>query len=213
MNSAIKDLSNIPAGFANDFHTSQMVFRTALKALSYPGKLHTLEHDAPVPNETNPVIGGLLLALLDSETSLWSSNSMTMNFALDWLKFHTDCAVFKTTEEADFLWIKNIRDLPNLKKCKLGSDQYPDKSATCLIEVPNLNKKSPWRYKLKGPGIKFEEKLEIQGWDEEDYHDFLSFWNENNRLFPCGIDVFLSDGQYILGLPRTTHLAYSEGDT
>ena len=213
MTSTLKDLSEIPAGFANSFHTSQSVFRTALKALSYPGRVLKLEHDAAIPDQTNPAIGALLLALLDSETSLWCSNQSEINLAADWLQFHTDCAILKTPEEVDFLWVKNICDLPSLNNFKLGTDQYPDKSATCILEVPNLKEKSPLSYELKGPGIHFKEILEIKGWEQKDYQDFLTFWNQNNQLFPCGIDVFLSDGKYIVGLPRTTHLAYPEGDT
>jgi len=212
MTTQLKDLSNIPAGFANEFHTSQLVFRTALKALSYPGRVIEMEHDAITPSDANPVASGLLLALLDSETSLWCSNPSTMCAAADWLQFHTDCSVLTSPESADFLWVKNIRDLPNLKDCKLGTDQYPDKSATCVIEVPHLREESPWPFTLKGPGIQFEEHLHIQGWEEKDHEEFLKFWKANNLLFPCGIDIFFCDGHSLLGLPRTTQLSYPRGE-
>ena len=212
MKTRVKDLSDIPAGFGNEHQSSQQIFRSALKALSYPGRLVDVHHDACTPEGTNTVIAGMLLALLDSETSLWCSNSNHMYLATEWLKFHTDCVVFETPGQADFLWIDHIQDLPNLENLKRGTDQYPDRSATCIINVPNLSEKSSSFYQLRGPGIESQKNFTLNGWLEKDHHIFLEFWNKNTKYFPCGVDVYMSDGFHLLGLPRTTQLKYVQGE-
>ena len=205
------DLSTIPAGFADYAQTSQKVYRAALQALSYPGRLIDLDHDASTPKDTNRVVAGLLSALLDSETSLWCSSKDQLIQACEWLQFHTDCAVLESSEQADFLWIKNIEEFPEIERIKTGTDQYPDRSATCIIEVPSLSQKSIDFFTLKGPGIQFTSELHVKGWSKEIYKKLLSIWTQNHQLFPCGIDLYLSDGQHLIGLPRSTQLSYLEG--
>jgi alpha-D-ribose 1-methylphosphonate 5-triphosphate synthase subunit PhnH len=212
MTSILKNLSSIPAGFGNESHSSQQIFRSALKALSYPGRLLELQHDASTPKGVNSVVAGMLLALLDSETSLWCTNSKSLNLATEWLNFHTDCVVLDTPEKADFLWVEHIHDLPHFETLKRGTNQYPDRSATCIIEVPKLSEKTSPFYQLKGPGIQSQENLFIQGWQQKEYLMFFDFWNTNAQHFPCGVDVYMSDSSHLLGLPRTTQLKYIEGE-
>jgi len=208
---ANKDLSSIAEGFADIAQTSQKVYRCALNAMSYPGRLFELSHDASTPKDTDQVVSGLLLALLDSETSLWCSDKERLANACEWLQFHTDCVVLDSPEQADFLWMTSISDFPNLALLKAGTDEYPDRSATCIIEVPKLSEKSDDFFTLKGPGIQFEGELHIKGWSNKDHKEWLSLWTQNHQLFPCGVDVYLSDGQHLLGLPRSTKLSYLQG--
>jgi len=209
MNVQMSDLSKIPAGFGDETQSSQSIFRAALNALSYPGKLTELKHDANPPVDADPITSVLLLALLDSESSLWLSHSLKNTLVSSWLQFHTDCTVTENIEKADFVWIKNLDELPQLIQLQTGTDQYPDRSATCIIEIESLTQKSEnGAFLLQGPGIKDKSDLEIKGWSKQECVRWNEFWNSNNDLFPCGVDVFLSDGKALVGLPRTTALSF-----
>jgi len=209
MNEPVTDLATLSPGFGDETHSSQFIFRTVLNALSYPGRLNTLHHDARPPLGLNPVASGVLLALLDSETSLWLSDSLRNTLASTWLQFHTDCTITDDIKTADFVWIKRFAECPALDQLQTGSDAYPDRSAICIIEVESLTKKSDQgSFVLQGPGIKETQELDISAWSREECKMWLEFWNSNRALFPCGVDVFFSDGEALVGLPRTSLLSF-----
>ena len=78
----------------------------------------------------------------------------------------------------------------------IGTDTYPDRSATLVIEVPVLGA-GPMRT-WRGPGIDGQASVAVAGLD----HAFWLDWAANHSLFPCGVDVVFAAGSQLLALPR-----------
>jgi alpha-D-ribose 1-methylphosphonate 5-triphosphate synthase subunit PhnH len=195
------DLQNIVAGFEHEAFGSQAVFRVALDALSHPGRVFDMPLATALPRQGQGAAAALLLGLLDADTTLWLSPSLASSDAPAWLRFHTGCQIVNDATAAQFLWVAQADDMPLLSSLQLGSDAYPDQSATCVLEVDSLHTDAAgWR--LQGPGIASKRRLLAQGLAPE----FALQWADNHASFPRGVDVFLSTATCIAGLPRTTRI-------
>jgi alpha-D-ribose 1-methylphosphonate 5-triphosphate synthase subunit PhnH len=206
------DLSNLGAGFTHEAFGSQAMFRVALEALSHPGRCMTVSHDAEVPQTGHPASAALLLALLDSDCTLWLSPSLANSDAAAWLRFHTGCQLVTQADQAMFAWVAAGDAMPALTIFSQGSDNAPDQSATCVLDLPLLDAKgshesgaSQWA--LKGPGIQDVNHVSVDGLAA----DFLAQWTANHASFPRGVDLFLASAQQLVGLPRTTSIQLSGG--
>ena len=113
------------------------------------------------------------------------------------LRFHCGCPLAGGPGDARFAVIAAPGSMPPLSAFHAGSDQYPDRSATVLIQVPSFDD-GP-RVRLSGPGIKDQAALTVTGLPQ----DFWQQWAANGQLFPTGVDVILSCGAELVGLPRT----------
>ncbi len=206
------DLSMVCAGFNEPSHGSQTAFRGALEALSHPGRVIDLVPQAEIPEGAQASASGLLLALLDADSRLWLSPALATSNAVHWLVFHTNCSIVSNPAEADFAWIDCIETMTNLDQWQLGTDEYPDSSTTCLINVEGFeNQSAPTQtLVLQGPGILETQSLTIQGITAQQSSAFIKKCNENNQHFPRGIDVFLCAPQHITGIPRTSKVMSSD---
>ena len=195
------DLQNIVAGFDHEAFGSQAVFRVALDALSHPGRVFDMPLDTALPRQGHCAAAALLLGLLDADTTLWLSPSLAGSDAPAWLRFHTGCHIVADAAAAQFVWVAQGDDMPQLSSLQLGSDAYPDQSATCVLEVDSLHSDAgAWR--LQGPGIPTERSLRVRGISPE----FALEWADNHASFPRGVDVYLCTATQIAGLPRTTRI-------
>lgn len=203
-----QDLSLVGAGFSHQAHGSQALFRAALQALSYPGKVMDVQHDAQVPATGNSASAALLLALLDSDCSVWLSPTLAANDSVSaWLRFHTGCRVVDVPEQAQFAWCADLTELPLLNSLMTGSDVSPEQSCTCVIDVPGLTTASDGKYwELSGPGIQDRTALRLEEVPDAVASAFATQWAANHSRFPCGVDVFLTSPGAIVGLPRTTRI-------
>ncbi len=198
------DLGGIGAGFADPSFGSQAVFRSCLEAISRPGTLLEVESEAEVPKGAHPAAYSLLLALLDQDTRLWIAPSLEASAhgaAIgEFLGFHTGCRRADTPCLADFALLSTGRGLPPLEAFASGSEDYPDRSATLVLQADELRDDSGWS--LTGPGIRGRTRLAVAGLD----HAFLAQWAANHGMFPRGVDIFISCGRRLVGLPRTTRI-------
>jgi len=206
------DLSNLGAGFTHEAFGSQAVFRVALEALSHPGRCITVRHDAEVPQTGHPASAALLLALLDSDSTLWLSPSLANSDAAAWLRFHTGCQLVTHADQAMFAWVAAGDAMPALASFSQGSDNAPDQSATCVLDLPLLDAKAgsesgAAQWALRGPGIQDVNHLSVDGLAL----NFLAQWTANHASFPRGVDLFLASAQQLVGLPRTTSIQLSGG--
>ena len=195
-------LSALGAGFSSEALGSQGVFRAVLQALSQPGAPVVVAHDAEVPATGHEASAAVLLALLDSECTLWLSPRLAASQAGVWLRFHTGCVLVDSPEQARFAWVAAGDAMPALAGLQCGSDEYPDQSATCVVDVavlaPAVHGAGAWR--LTGPGIRDAQHLHVAGLPG----DFTAQWADNHGAFPRGVDVVLATASHIAGLPRTT---------
>ena len=132
-----------------------------------------------------------------------SSSTRTMTATADvakWLKFHTSAPVTPDTLASSFALIGDVQALPSLDRFALGSNEYPDRSTTLIVQVDSLT--SGPAYQLTGPGI--DGTAILQATIRQDLFERLAL---NAILFPRGIDVVLVDDDRIVAIPRTTRLA------
>lgn len=199
------DLQEMVPGFENPSLDSQAVFRVALDAFSHPGRVLDIPLNAAWPSGCRGTPAVLLLSLLDADTRVWLSPSLMHDNAAAWLRFHTGCNVVDDPGNAQFLWMAQSDPMPWLTELCLGSDEYPDQSATLVIEVLELQPGlSGWH--LAGPGIEGVRKLGVLGAPL----DFEHQWRLNCDAFPRGVDIFFTTENQIAGLTRTTRIMAGE---
>ncbi|MEQ1660944.1 MAG: phosphonate C-P lyase system protein PhnH [Hylemonella sp.] len=147
----------------------------------------------------------LLLALLDADCCLWLSPTLCDSDAAAWLRFHTGCQLTATPAHAQFAWVAAGDTLPSLESFAGGSENYPDQSTTCVIDVLSLASGGADDWRLSGPGIPGETNVGVQGLPP----DFVAQWAANHAAFPRGVDLFLATPQQIVGLPRSTRIEHT----
>ena len=203
-------LSTLGAGFADLARGSQAVFRTALQALSHPGRALPMQADVQAPAHGNIAAAVLLLALLDADSKLWLSPSLAAGDAGAWLRFHTGCVLTTDVLQAQFVW-SSYEELPPLAGLPMGSEAYPDQSATCVIDVSDFVQVADGidigAWVLRGPGINGETRLHVAGLSPAMADDFLAQRAANHASFPRGVDMFLASQTRIVGLPRSTQIS------
>jgi alpha-D-ribose 1-methylphosphonate 5-triphosphate synthase subunit PhnH len=194
-----RELAGVAPGFADPVLDSQSAFRGCLAALATPGTLVALGAGLdPLPG-LHPAATALLLSLLDQDTRLWLSPSVATGPLATSLKFHTGCSLAAAPGEGDFALVARVEELPSLAAFSAGSDEYPERSATVVLQVPAIEA-SGWR--LSGPGIRDEVRLSVPALGPE----FVADWERNRARFPRGVDFYLSCGDRVCGLPRTTRV-------
>ena len=101
------------------------------------------------------------------------------------------------------MWVAQGDALTALNRLALGTDIYPDQSATCVVDVSRAaattaDASDAWH--LRGPGIRDVTALRVDGLPD----DFEAQWAANHGVFPRGVDLLLATADHIVGLPRTT---------
>ncbi|WP_119459000.1 phosphonate C-P lyase system protein PhnH [Rhodospirillaceae bacterium SYSU D60014] len=186
----------IGSAFADPVLDAQRTFRVALEALARPGRLV----ESPSLNEAGWTIGpaaaSLCLSLVDHDTPVWLDAAAADAAAA--LRFHCGCPIVTDAGAAQFAVIGDGTALGPLIRFTVGTDAYPDRSATLIVEVGELREGGPLR--LRGPGIETEHRLTVEGLPD----GFWRAWRENVDRFPEGVDMFLTCGARLCGLPRTT---------
>lgn len=194
---ALVDLSKIGRGFSDLALDSQAAFRQVLAAIAQPGEIQAPALDVESPDGLHPAAAVVLLALLDQDTRLWLSPSLAGGVAGPYLRFHTGCLLGDHHGTADFL-LCAAGELPPLRELNLGSEEYPERSATVVLQVAGLSGDAGWR--LSGPGIDGESRLRVAGLQD----GFLDGWREAQLHFPRGVDVIFAGADRFAVLPRTT---------
>jgi alpha-D-ribose 1-methylphosphonate 5-triphosphate synthase subunit PhnH len=199
-------LATLGLGFGDEARGSQRVFRAALDALSRPGRIIAVEHDAQVPGAAHSASAALMLALLDSDCTLWLSPLLVQSGAAAWLRFHTGCQLVAEPQQAQFVWVAADDAMPALAQLRPGTDEYPDQSATVVLDVRSFDVAGDAEsWTLTGPGIAGETTLAADGLAP----DFANQWSDNHARFPRGVDVYLAAATDLVGLPRSTRIHVS----
>ena len=189
-------MSALAAGFADISHDSQRVFRAVLDAFSHPGRIVAVPAQLETAGTLSVAATAFVLTLVDRETPLWLAPEFDTSEIRDFVRFHTGAPIVAGTEAAIFGLATPARE-PMLDGFAIGSDPYPDRSATLVIEVPAL--RGGPALTLRGPGIDGSTTASIAGLPES----FWLEWTANRALFPCGVDVVFAAGSELLALPRS----------
>jgi alpha-D-ribose 1-methylphosphonate 5-triphosphate synthase subunit PhnH len=190
--------------FADPVLDAQRSFRAALKALAGPGVVQQLPA-AQLPPHLQGLAAashGLCLALLDIDTPLWLAPRFDTQAIRANLTFHCGCPIVSDRQNARFALLDDSQ-LHDLSGFDLGNDRYPDQSCTLLVQLSSLEggRQLAWR----GPGIQNENPVALPLTE--------AFWQEREARndFPRGIDMFFIAGNRLLGLPRSTQVAFAGG--
>jgi alpha-D-ribose 1-methylphosphonate 5-triphosphate synthase subunit PhnH len=196
------DFATLEPGFDHLVRGSQAAFRAVLDAMAHPGRIVTLPRllGGSPPAALGAAQAAIALTLCDIDTSVWLDAGASS--AAGYLAFHCGAPLAASPAEARFAIIADAEALPLLDGFALGSDEYPERSATLVIEVADLSDKSG--AVLRGPGIRGEARLGVTGLPAR-------FWEERAalaELFPRGIDAVFTCRARLAALPRSTQVTF-----
>jgi alpha-D-ribose 1-methylphosphonate 5-triphosphate synthase subunit PhnH len=187
-------MTELAAGLADPAHDAQRLFRAVLDAFSRPGRIVTLPQPPAGPGGISAATAGFLLTLVDRDTPLWLAPEIDSAALRDFVRFHPGAPI--VAERGDAAFAVLTHDIASFDGFAIGTDAYPDRSATLVIEVPVLGAGTvrTWR----GPGIDGKTQVAVGGLDAA----FWPAWAANHALFPCGVDIVFATGSQLLALPR-----------
>ena len=194
-------VAELPPGFADKVLSAQSVFRSVMDAMARPGSVKRIASVAGTPPGIMRGTAALALTLFDHDTPIWLDPAMSATPEVaKWLKFHTSAPVVADSSTASFALVGDPQSLPALDRFAFGSNEYPDRSTTLILQVESLDDGTI--VELQGPGIDGTTVLRasIQP------RDLFERLNINAALFPRGIDVVLVHDDSIVAIPRTTRL-------
>lgn len=179
----------LAGGFAAPPTDAARAFRLVLEVLSRPGTIAEVAGALP-PAPLSPAAGVLALVLLDGTTPVHLAGALDCGAVRDWLAFHTGAPV---TDAAGAAFAFGTWEaLQPVGRFATGTAEYPDRAATLVIEMPALAADGA---RLSGPGIAGTARLTLPE---------TAAFRANRALFPLGFDAFLTCGNRIAGLPRST---------
>ena len=183
-------------GFTDPVFEAQAAFRAALDALATPGRGVQLAGPQARPPAVQGPAAALCLALCDLDTPLWVGGDGASDVA-HYLTFHTGAGIVSDPADAVFALALDAAALPAIDRFRIGDADYPDQSATILIQVPDL-----WR----GP---IGRSRRARCGDSRDHcprgtaDSVLGTVAAESRCYPLGVDAFLVGPTQIVGLPRS----------
>ncbi|SEP94475.1 phosphonate C-P lyase system protein PhnH [Thalassovita taeanensis] len=182
-------VSALEGGFSDAPVQAARAFRAAMSAMARPGTIETVT-DATPPAPLSVAAGVLALTLLDPETPVYLAGALDCPQVREWITFHTGAPIAGRSTCAFALgrWA----DLVPLPGYRIGTSSYPDRSATLIAEVDLLE---PSGTTLSGPGIMGVSVLSLPETETI---------QANHAQFPLGVDFFLTCGDRLAGLPRST---------
>jgi alpha-D-ribose 1-methylphosphonate 5-triphosphate synthase subunit PhnH len=195
-------VAELPAGFADKVLSAQSTFRSVMDAMARPGSVQRIGSAAGAPAAMMRGAAAIALTLFDHDTPVWLDGRMSATpDVAKWLKFHTSAPVVTDSSIASFALVGDPENLPALDRFAFGSNEYPDRSTTLILQVGNLTDGPV--VELQGPGIDGSAALRASI-RPRDLFERLAI---NAALFPRGIDVVLVHDDSIVAIPRTTRLA------
>jgi alpha-D-ribose 1-methylphosphonate 5-triphosphate synthase subunit PhnH len=181
----------LTGGFTDAPIEAARAFRAALEALARPGPIQRLTGAQP-PAPLSVAAGTLLLTLADGTTPVHLAPSHDTGAVRDWLTFHCGCPL--VAAEAAVFAVGGWEALLPVDRFAIGTPDYPDRSATLIVEVAALE---PPNARLTGPGIPGAATLLVPD---------VAVLEANRAGFPLGFDSYLTCGDRIAGLPRSTRV-------
>ena len=188
----------LTGGFVEPVFHAQSVFKMLMDGMARPGTIQTVQPDVAPPAPLGIAAGTIALTLCDHDTPVWLSQGLARSAVPEWLGFHTGAPLTTEKAEARFAFTEAGTALSSFGLFASGTQEYPDRSTTLIIELAELE--GGRRLALMGPGIQSVAEIAPIGLPET----FLRLWTENRALFPRGVDLFFALGDQIAALPRST---------
>ncbi|WP_410216265.1 phosphonate C-P lyase system protein PhnH [Paracoccus sp. (in: a-proteobacteria)] len=182
-------MSILSGGFTEPAQQSAAGFRVLMQAMARPGSIYTLAGAMP-PAPLGTAAGTVLLLLADPTTPLHLAGPADNTTVREWLRFHAGCPL--AAPEAATLAFGPWSHLGSLDRYPAGLPDYPDRSATLIVELDQLEAEGP---RLTGPGICTHAWLSLPE---------IAPFQANRALFPRGLDFIFTCGDQLACLPRST---------
>ncbi len=179
----------LKGGFSDAPVDAARAFRAAMQAMARPGTIVETAGTTP-PAPLSVAAGTLLLTLCDPETGIYLAGDHDCDAVRGWITFHCG-APFTTAESCDFA-VGTWEDLRPLDRFRIGTAQYPDRSATLIVEMPDLAASG---VQLSGPGICDVAYLSLPE---------TRAFQQNAARYPLGWDAVFCAGHRLAALPRST---------
>jgi alpha-D-ribose 1-methylphosphonate 5-triphosphate synthase subunit PhnH len=198
-------IAELPAGFADKVLSAQSTFRSVMDAMARPGTVQRVAANVGAPAGMMRGTAAIALTLFDHDTPIWLDDAMSKTSEVArWIKFHTSAPVIADASISHFALIGDPTTLPDLGRFSFGTNEYPDRSTTLILQVDSLTQGAA--FELRGPGI--DGAAILQARIKPDLFERLAV---NVALFPRGIDVVLVHDDAIAAIPRTTRFAAHGG--
>lgn len=182
----------LAGGFETPSVQSAHAFRSIMEAMARPGTVGDIASVAP-PAPLSQAAGSVLLTLCDADTPVYLAGAVDTPEVRSWLAFHTGAPL---TGPAHCMFaVGTWEALAPLDAYPVGSSEYPDRSATLIVEREALEAKGAT---LRGPGIKTEAALSLPE---------IAAFQTNAALFPLGLDFLFTCGTRLAALPRSTKVS------
>jgi alpha-D-ribose 1-methylphosphonate 5-triphosphate synthase subunit PhnH len=181
---------------------SQAVFRTVMEALARPGAPRPLASRLAAPPPLTATAAAVALTLLDYETPFWLDQGLAAAPEVaSWIKFHTGAPLTADSALAAFGFVSDPAGMPGFDAFSFGSIEYPDRSATLVLQVERFDRGE--KLALCGPGIAGTRNFSAAPLPL----DFRSRLIANRALFPRGVDLILVSPDAVAALPRSIRVA------
>jgi alpha-D-ribose 1-methylphosphonate 5-triphosphate synthase subunit PhnH len=198
------DTRAFSGGFRQPVFEAQAVFRSVMDCMARPGTIARLDAAVTPPAPLSAAAGAVALTLCDHDTAIWLTPALAASALPGWLAFNAGATVTEERQDACFAFIEKGAMLPNLSLFAQGTQEYPDRSTTLVVEIESFEGGRP--LVLTGPGIRTQGEVAPRGLPDM----FAHFWSENRLGFPRGVDLILVAGDRVLCLPRTTVISVKE---
>ena len=199
-------VAEMPAGFADKVLSAQSTFRSVMDAMARPGTLHHIAAPVGVPAPMMRGTAAIALTLFDQDTPIWLDEAIAATSDVaKWIRFHASAPIVADPSICHFAVIGDPAVLPSFDRFALGNGEYPDRSATLIVQVESLTQGPA--IELSGPGIDGTAVVKAT----IGVPDLLGRLALNHTLFPCGVDLVLVADDAIIALPRSTRLVAREG--
>jgi alpha-D-ribose 1-methylphosphonate 5-triphosphate synthase subunit PhnH len=181
--------------------SAQSTFRSVMDAMARPGSVQRIAAVAGTPSAMMRGAAAIALTLFDHDTPMWLDPLMSeTSDVAKWLKFHTGAPIVRDSSISSFALIGDADALPSLDRFSFGTNEYPDRSTTLILQVKSLTQGPV--LELRGPGI--DETAVLRASIQP--QNLFKRLEINAALFPRGIDVVLVHDDAIVAIPRTTRL-------
>lgn len=202
----MESVSAIEGGFGDAALDSQRLFRAVMDAMAMPGTVQPVAPSACPPSPLGKVAGAVALTLVDADTPVWLDARLAGSAAIaDWLGFQSGAPIVEILAEAHFALIADPASMPSLENFAQGTQNYPDRSTTLILQVEGFE--AGERLMLEGPGIEATRAFAPHPLPRH----FAGQWRQNNARFPRGVDLVLAGPSGVAALSRTTRIVGREG--
>ncbi len=183
--------TSLEGGFTDPARDASHAFRAVMGVMAQPGTVAELRGAQP-PLPMSPAAGAVVLTLCDPDTPLYLGGAHDTPEIRDWVAFHTGAPL--AGPEACMFALGQWQALLPLSAYPVGTPEYPDRSATLIVDGADLSAPG---VTLRGPGIKDTAALALPD---------PALLRANAALYPLGLDFFLTEGDRVAALPRSTEI-------